>query len=135
MIQSNIIEFDQSEFTGTGVTPKSISFGQKGYMYVPTQCQSGQLCKLTFVFHGCSQTTADVQEKFYSYIGMNEWAESNNIIVVYPQAIKSYSSPSNPNGCFDWWGYTDSLLTDTYATNQGAQMKTIRNMIKGFIGF
>ena len=23
------------------------------------------------------------------------------------QAIKSYFNPTNPEGCFDWWGYTN----------------------------
>ena len=35
--------------------------------------------------------------------GYNEVGELNNIIILYPQAI---ATVSNPNGCWDWWGYT-----------------------------
>jgi poly(3-hydroxybutyrate) depolymerase len=53
----------------------------------------------------------DIGNDFYTYGGYNEWAESNNIIVVYPQAVKSEFMPMNPSGCFDWWGYTDANVS------------------------
>jgi hypothetical protein len=53
----------------------------------------------------------DIGNDFYTYGGYNEWAESNNIIVVYPQAVKSEFLPMNPSGCFDWWGYTDANVS------------------------
>jgi poly(3-hydroxybutyrate) depolymerase len=31
----------------------------------------------------------------------------------------------NPNGCWDWWGYTGSHFAD----KRGVQMRAIRNMI------
>ena len=51
-----------------------------------------------------------------------EWADSNNLIVLYPQAE---STALNPFGCWDWWGYTG----DGYATRTGTQMTAIRAMI------
>lgn len=40
----------------------------------------------------------------YAYnTGYNEVGELNNIIMLYPQATLSLGS--NPNGCWDWWGY------------------------------
>ncbi len=54
------------------------------------------------MFHGCLQTLEDIQDLFYTKTGYNEWAEANNIIVVYPQAKKSTVFPLNPNGCWDW---------------------------------
>jgi poly(3-hydroxybutyrate) depolymerase len=51
-------------------------------------------------------TLADIGTEFVTNSGLNEIAESNNIIILYPQAKKSILNPSNPNGCFDWWGYT-----------------------------
>ena len=38
--------------------------------------------------------------------GYNEVADLNDIIILYPQAKSSLLS--NPNGCWDWWGYTNS---------------------------
>jgi poly(3-hydroxybutyrate) depolymerase len=58
--------------------------------------------------HGCQQTVGDIGTEFVEHIGMNEVAEANDLFVLYPQAIKSYVNPSNPEGCWDWWGYTDS---------------------------
>ncbi len=57
---------------------------------------------LHMTFHGCQQTIADIGDAYYNHAGFNDWAESNNIVVVYPQAIKSLMLPSNPEGCFDW---------------------------------
>jgi hypothetical protein len=38
--------------------------------------------------------------------GYLEVAEANNIVVLFPQAIKTLD---NPNGCWDWWGYVTAL--------------------------
>jgi hypothetical protein len=51
-----------------------------------------------------------------------EWAESNDIIILYPQ-VKS--GPGNPNECWDWWGYTNS----NYHTRHGKQMSAVSRMI------
>ena len=81
------------------------SLNTYGYIYVPTACQgAATTCALHFNFHGCQQTVADILNEYPMYVGLNEWAESNNIIVVYPQVIKSYFMPTNPEGCWDWWG-------------------------------
>ena len=61
------------------------------------------------------------------YSGYNEWAETNNIIVLYP-----YVKPLpniNPNGCWDWWGYTNEY----YATKNGEQIRFIYNIITAFM--
>ncbi len=44
-------------------------------------------------------------DKYPLNAGYLETAEANNIIVIFPQ-IKS--SINNPNGCWDWYGYTGS---------------------------
>jgi len=36
--------------------------------------------------------------------GYNQWADTNNIVVLYPQA---FNGNNNLNGCWDWWGYDD----------------------------
>jgi hypothetical protein len=38
--------------------------------------------------------------------------------------------PLNPNGCWDWWGYTG----DTYATQAGPQMAAVKAMIEDLLG-
>eukprot|EP01099_Mayorella_cantabrigiensis_P003611 TRINITY_DN2733_c0_g1_i1.p1 TRINITY_DN2733_c0_g1~~TRINITY_DN2733_c0_g1_i1.p1 ORF type:complete len:347 (-),score=54.30 TRINITY_DN2733_c0_g1_i1:321-1361(-) len=127
---SNILTFSQDLYTPSG-TASTISMNTQGYLYVPTACHSNTTkCLLHISFHGCEQTTADIGSDWYTKTGFNEWAEANNIIVLYPQAKRSYSNPSNPNGCWDWWGYTNS----NYAIQKGPQMATIRNMMKALTG-
>jgi len=69
-------------------------------------------------------------ERLPQPLGLNEWAETNNIIVLYPQISKSELFPSNPEGCWDWWGYTDS----NYSNKNGAQLKFVEAMITHMIG-
>ena len=54
--------------------------------------------------------------------GLNEWGEGSNIIIVYPQVKKNPTK--NPNGCWDWWGYTGS----DFALKSGAQMAAAQRM-------
>jgi poly(3-hydroxybutyrate) depolymerase len=61
------------------------SLNDVGYVYVPTACKNGAECALHVNFHGCQQTLADIGMQYVQHVGLNEWAESNNIIVVYPQ--------------------------------------------------
>lgn len=37
--------------------------------------------------------------------GLNTYAESNNVIILYPQS-KINKKLGNPGGCWDYWGYT-----------------------------
>jgi len=60
------------------------SMQSNGYIYVPKACADGLKCKLHISFHGCSQTLDDVDEDYVTLTGLNEVAEANNIIVLYP---------------------------------------------------
>ncbi len=64
--------------------------------------------------------------QYVEHAGYVEWAESNNLIVLFPQAAKS-DIPYNPKGCFDWWGYTDPF---NYAVQSALQMSTVRRMVE-----
>ncbi len=43
----------------------------------------------------------------------------NDIIVLYPQIV---ATDENKNGCFDWWGYTDTPGYEYYTTKLAPQM-------------
>jgi hypothetical protein len=58
-----------------------------------------------------------------SLIRYNQWAETNNIIILYPQALRT---TLNPKGCFDWWGYTGA----DYATKLGVQNVAVNGMVE-----
>jgi len=128
-VTSNIISFTQSTFS-PGL-PSAISLAATGYAYIPTNCKppSDTECKLHVAFHGCLQNAASVQQAFVQNAGYNGWAEANDIIVLYPQTVASFFNPSNPNGCFDWWGYTNA----NYALKTGPQMQFTGKLINYFV--
>jgi hypothetical protein len=113
-----------------------------GFAYVPKACSDGQPCRIHVVFHGCKQVynrNPDAPDfspddasnpfglQYVKYAGYNEWADTNNLIILYPQAQKI--QPMNPRGCYDWWGYLAGT-TDTYATKEGPQMKAVYTMLE-----
>ena len=60
--------------------------------------------------------------------GYNDWADTNNLVILYPQTKASQISPSNGNACWNWWGYCND--PDTYDTQQGSQMNMVYLMIQ-----
>lgn len=125
-----LLEFDQAEFVAADRRALS-ALAETAFAYVPGACQS-QSCSVHVVFHGCQQAAAEFDTNrlfFHDAAGYNEVADSNQIILLYPQ-IRARSelqtSPYNPKGCWDFWGYTGS---DFY--HKGAvQMSAVAAMIK-----
>ncbi|HZR03731.1 MAG TPA: PHB depolymerase family esterase [Burkholderiales bacterium] len=116
-----IVNFDQRPFA-----PAATGLADTGYLYVPHSCtMQGTRCKVHVALHGCLQAAESVGDTFYSKTGYNNWADSNDILVLYPQVNKS-THPYNPNGCWDWWGYTGS----NYAYRSAPQMKAIKAMVR-----
>src|SRR5260221_174999 len=70
--------------------------------------------------HGCKQNTADIGEVFVRNAGYNRWADSNRIVVLYPQ-----TSQKAINSCWDWWGYD----APDYAKKSAPQMSAIAAMV------
>ncbi len=103
---------------------------EHAFLYVPTSCASGTSCGLHVALHGCSQSAEFVSDAFAAGSGLNEWAESNQLLVLYPQVAASKIMPLNPYGCWDWWGYTN----EDYATKDGPQIAVIKNMIDALAG-
>ena len=92
----------------------------EGYAYVPRACET-ERCRVHVAFHGCRQGAETIGERFVREAGYNRWADSNRLIVLYPQAIARYFWIYNPRGCWDWWGYTGT----NYATKEGAQIRAV----------
>ena len=46
------------------------------------------------------------------------------------QVVKSEVFPSNPEGCWDWWGYTDS----NYSNKNGVQIKFVEAIMTKIMG-
>lgn len=117
-VDGHLRMFSQGEFAPSGVPLFS-----HGWVYVPSSCARGEVCKLHLALHGCSMNPEDIQDQFARHAGYNEWAEANRIIVLYPQAAKL--AKGNPFGCWDWFGYTGK----NYAVRSGPQMAALKKMI------
>ncbi|MBL8525768.1 MAG: hypothetical protein JNN20_18965 [Betaproteobacteria bacterium] len=109
-----LVEFEQAPFEAAH------GMGTSGYAFVPKSCASGQSCRVHVALHGCKQNAGDVGDAFAKNAGYNRWADSNNIVVLYPQTGKGAT-----NGCWDWWGYDDA----GYAKKSAPQMKAIIAML------
>jgi poly(3-hydroxybutyrate) depolymerase len=118
-LSASPVAFDQTPFT------KSTSaMASTGYVYIPAACQaSGAHCAVHVVFHGCGQGAAYVGDDVYGKVGYNGWADANGIIMLYPQVEKLF--PINPQGCWDWWGYTGA----NFALQGGAQIAAVHAMV------
>jgi len=118
-----LVRFDQAPYSGN--EPKTIALDATGFLYVPKSCEAGG-CRVHVAFHGCRQGAAEIGEQFVRAAGYNRWADTNRLIVLYPQAIKRYSLFTfNPRGCWDWWGYTGAA----YHTRDGAQIGAVKAML------
>jgi poly(3-hydroxybutyrate) depolymerase len=125
---SNYIEFDQTSYINgnPGMSPT-------GWVYVPASCASGTQCKLHVALHGCKQNYATIGDQFVKNTGYTRWADTNNIVVLFPQAKVDNTSRSttasgslaNPNGCWDWVGWYGS----NFAQKAGTQVAAIKAMV------
>lgn len=124
---ANYIEFNQSAFTSNP------GMAATGWLYVPASCASGTQCKLHVALHGCQQNVATIGDKFVKNTGYTRWADTNNIVVLFPQtkvdstsrATSASGSLANPNGCWDWIGWYGS----NFAQKAGTQQAAIKAMV------
>ena len=118
---SELVTMDLSAYFASGS-----EIADTGYAYMPQSCStSTENCRLHIAFHGCLQGAEFVDDRFVANAGLNEWAATNRIVVVYPQVE---SSLMNPKGCWDWWGYTGS----DYDQISGKQIAGINALIAAF---
>ncbi|HEY8099245.1 MAG TPA: PHB depolymerase family esterase [Burkholderiaceae bacterium] len=123
---NNLIAFDQSAFTSNA------GMDTTGYVYVPSNCQSGAACKVHVALHGCLQSYSQISDKFLKNTGYTRWADTNSIIVLFPQTkvdntshSTNSGSLSNPNACWDWIGWYGS----NFGQKAGPQMSAIKAMV------
>jgi len=124
---ANYIEFDQTAFsTNPGLSATA-------WVYVPANCAAGATCKLHVALHGCQQNVATIGDKFIRNTGYTRWADTNGIVVLFPQArvdgtsraTAASGSLANPNGCLDWVGWYGG----NFAHKGGTQVAAIKAMV------
>lgn len=131
--ETNFRHFDQAAYipkddpTFTWMT----GLDNSGWIYVPKQCARGEPCRLHIVLHGCRQgehfdvlgPEGDYGTRFVKHSGYADWADNNNLVILFPQA--DTVPLLNINGCWDWFGYTGKH----YANQRGLQIRTLKAMV------
>lgn len=124
------IAFDQTRY-GSALA----AMARTGYAYVPEDCRRRHGCRVHVVFHGCLQSVDSLggSDVIYAQLGYNRWADTNRIILLYPQVDRSPSVgnfpvtlPLNPKGCWDWWGYSQPF---GFQLRHGLQIDSVRRMV------
>ena len=123
----NYIEFNQTQFTSNP------GMAATGWAYVPANCASGAQCRVHVALHGCQQSTDKIGDRFVRNTGYSRWADTNSIIVLFPQTkidntsrqTAASGSLANPNACWDWIGWYGS----NFAQKAGTQMAAIKAMV------
>ncbi|CAF4793955.1 unnamed protein product [Rotaria sp. Silwood1] len=110
-LNGKFIEFNQGEFL---MNSSAYGMSDTAWIYVPKSCSDGALCKLHITYHGCQQSHEKIGDKYIKNTGYNRWADTNNIIILYPQTVATNTIDStstdresipNVNGCWDWVGW------------------------------
>ena len=125
-LKGTVQRFDQAAYTGADI-PDGLSMADTGYVFVPQDCEGGAACRVHIALHGCEQDAGHVGRRFVDDAGYNAWADTNHLVVLYPQAKASDLAPANPLACWDWWSYIDH--SDDYVTKDGPQIKAIKAML------
>ena len=113
-LAGSFVEYDQTGFT-TGH-----ALATTGWAYVPQSCAAGAVCRIHVALHGCKQNVASIGQQYVRNTGFNRWADTNHIVVLYPQV-----GVTGVNACWDWWGYD----SPDYARKSGPQMKAVKAMV------
>jgi len=124
-----LLPFSQADYARAAVAS---SLAARGWLYVPAACSgpgAAGRCRLHVAFHGCKQGQSYVQDAFARRAGYVAAADAGSIVVLFPQIEPSYQ-PLNPNGCWDWWGYSG----EAYATRLGPQIVAIKAMVDDLLG-
>jgi predicted esterase len=123
-----MIEFDQSEFIEDR-RPTEHGMAETGFAYIPATCDQGRPCRLHIAFHGCEQNVASIGDIFLRHAGYNAWADTNALIILYPQA---QATSNNPDACWDWFDFNHDDAE--YANKRGHEMRAVKGMIDRIAG-
>lgn len=150
-LPAGLQRFSQRPYRQAGVFD---GLDDSGWLYRPAACapgQGGTPCRLHVVFHGCQQGQSapgtggqPIGAQFVVGAGYNRWAETNRIVLLYPQVKASTAARAgasyqlNPEGCWDFWGYTDPAESlggpqRRFATRQAPQVRAVKAMVDALL--
>ena len=115
---TSIVYFDQLKIVGAPAL-----MYPWGAAYIPKAClQPLANCGVHVALHGCQMNPDYIDSKFIENSGYNEWAESNKLVILYPQSAKGNG---NPYACWDWFGFSGA----NYTSKSGVQIEGIRKLL------
>lgn len=126
--RGTLTSFNQSTYVPGG-NAAARSMDSSGLLYTPPACANGAACKLVVALHGCLSGQYLLGRLFPQDSNLDTYADTNNLVILYPQAIAS-AAPYNPEGCWDWWGYDGS----DFARKSAPQMTAIVAMVHALGG-
>ncbi|CAF3474972.1 unnamed protein product [Rotaria socialis] len=135
-LTGKFIEFNQDEFIASA---RANGMSTTAWVYVPKSCSDGDTCRLHLAYHGCLQGYEKISDKYVKNTGYNRWADTNNFIILYPQAVATNTVNSaggasipNPNGCWDWVGWYGADFSVKSGKQSAAAKKMIDRITSGF---
>lgn len=153
-LTGTLSRFDQTEFLCDAGDPPATreldrrrsSMSPFGYLYVPRSVAEGRPARVHVVLHGCKQgynyvdfvngrpdtlNSPPYGLRYIACTGYLEIADANDLILLFPQAQGLDDGYQNPDGCWDWWGYTsvDPAQPDYYKRS-AVQIRAIHRMLE-----
>jgi poly(3-hydroxybutyrate) depolymerase len=95
----------------------------EGVVYIPETCATKSGCRVHIVLHGCEQNRDQVGMTFIQGSGFARWADTNRLVILFPQVEASIL---NPKACWDWWGYTGK----DFLTKDAQQIAALWRMVE-----
>ncbi len=142
--RGRLMAFDQRPFFGD---ESRASMSRLDYVYVPPQTKKNVRPRVHVALHGCKQGASYVNlvnglpdkansppygNRYVTTTGYNEIADANDIVVLYPQVEGiDDGRTQNPEGCWDWWGYSspDAAAPDYYSQH-AIQIRAVHAMLQ-----
>lgn len=142
-LTGEIVCFDQAEFFGN---QSRASMSAYGYAYVPRAVLEGAPARVHIAMHGCMQgynfinlvdgraataTQPPYGNRYFMTTGYTSIADSNDLIVLFPQ-VQGLETGAlmNPDGCWDWWGYSsEDQNAPDYFGKSAIQIQAIHGML------
>ena len=84
--------------------------------------QSPSKCGIHVHYHPCGGSVRAVSTSYSLQIGLPQYAETNDMVIVYPQA----TSAKGVGGCFDWWGGTGADFDTKTSKQLGFMGRVVR---------
>ena len=122
-IDGNLRILPQRRYFPANCTSAQVGMDESAYIYVPRPCVNDVAsCRVHVAYHGCGVQRGVMGPNWATHIGLLEWAETNALLVLFPQANTAVDAAA----CWDWTGETGP----EFDTREGLQLTTVANMLR-----